>query len=83
MLDENGKYKQLFAELEEYEKDGVPIIMDGFPASPQQIVNAHMLREEGSYMRDYILNPNGNIEKLNFTALKDEKANRFPSRKAK
>ena len=25
--------------------------MDGFPASPMQIVAAHMTREEGSYMR--------------------------------
>ena len=31
---------------------GVYISMDGFPASPMQIVAAHMTREEGSYMRD-------------------------------
>lgn len=59
-------YKELYQELESYEKNGVRMIMDGSFASPMQIVTAHMVREEGSYMRDYILNPKGYIESLTF-----------------
>ena len=32
MHDEEEKYRKLFAELETYEKGGVPIKMDGTPA---------------------------------------------------
>ena len=57
-------------ELEKYENKGVYISMDGFPASPMQIVAAHMTREEGSYMRDYILDTEGYIESLSFVNIK-------------
>ena len=55
MKSDETAYQELFEELEKYENKGVYISMDGFPASPMQIVAAHMTREEGSYMRDYIL----------------------------
>ena len=53
MKSDETAYQELFEELEKYENKGVYISMDGFPASPMQIVAAHMTREEGSYMRDY------------------------------
>ena len=40
--------------------------MEGSPASPTQIVRAHMLRENTGYMRDYVLNENGDIKELYF-----------------
>ena len=40
--------------------------IDGYPASPMQIVSAHMLREEQSYMRDYIMDENGMVQELDF-----------------
>ena len=52
MKSDETAYQELFEELEKYENKGVYISMDGFPASPMQIVAAHMTREEGSYMRD-------------------------------
>ena len=70
MKTENERYLQLFAELEQLEQRGVQIGMDGVPASPQQVVNAHMVKEEGAYMRDYVMNEDGNIEKIDFTKLK-------------
>lgn len=64
MKSDETAYQELFEELEKYENKGVYISMDGFPASPMQIVAAHMTREEGSYMRDYILDTEGYIESL-------------------
>ena len=47
MKSDETAYQELFEELEKYENKGVYISMDGFPASPMQIVAAHMTREEG------------------------------------
>ena len=66
MKSDETAYQELFEELEKYENKGVYISMDGFPASPMQIVAAHMTREEGSYMRDYEMNADGYIESLSF-----------------
>ena len=60
-------YRELFTELEGYEKRGVDMSIDGNSASPLEIVTAHMTREEGTYMRDYVLNRDGNIRALRFT----------------
>ena len=65
-MDERG-YRELFMELEGYEKRGVDISIDGYRASPLEIVTAHMTREEGTYMRDYVLSGDGNIKALRFT----------------
>lgn len=70
MRSDETAYQELFEELEKYENKGVYISMDGFPASPMQIVAAHMTREEGSYMRDYILDTEGYIESLSFVNIK-------------
>lgn len=60
-------YRELYTELENYEKRGIHIMLDECPASPLQIVTACMAREEGAYMRDYVLGQEGNIEALGFT----------------
>ena len=49
-----------------YEKRGVYIAMEGKPASPTQIVQAHMVSEDSGYMRDYVLNENGDLKELYF-----------------
>lgn len=60
-------YMELFAELEGYERQGIDMVLDGCQASPLQIVTAYMAKEEGTYMRDYIMNSEGYIESLAFT----------------
>lgn len=60
-------YTELYAELEGYEKDGVSLMMEGTHVSPMQVVRELMAREDGSYMRDYEMDPNGYIESLSFT----------------
>lgn len=46
MKSDETAYQELFEELEKYENKGVYISMDGFPASPMQIVAAHMTRKK-------------------------------------
>ncbi len=67
--DTTDVYKSLYSELEDYEKRGISMSVDGYPASPLQIVQAHMIHEQGSYMRDYVLDPQGYIESLAFVEL--------------
>lgn len=66
------KLQTLFAELTDYEKRGVYMLINGLPASPMQIVQAHSMREEGVYMRDYILNDKGDLKELNFNSVKEK-----------
>ena len=70
MKSDETAYQELFEELENMKIKEYNISMDGFPAKPMQIVAAHMTREEGSYMRDYILDTEGYIESLSFVNIK-------------
>ena len=63
---EKSEYKSLFAELEQYESFGVNMKLEGCPASPMQIVSAHMVKEDQVYMRDYVWDERGNIKELTF-----------------
>lgn len=62
----NNEVQRLFKELTNYEKKGVDITLNGLSASPMQIVQAHMLRENVAYMRDYQMNEKGDVRKLDF-----------------
>ena len=44
----------------------VVIIFAWVPASPMQIVQAHIMCEDTGYMRDYVLNEEGDIKALWF-----------------
>ncbi|MCC2255302.1 hypothetical protein LKD70_12890 [Ruminococcus sp. CLA-AA-H200] len=69
-MDETG-YMEMFAELEDYERKGIDISLNGYRVSPLQIVTACMTKEEGTYMRDYVMNREGNIEALRFTEINE------------
>ena len=60
------KYKKFFAELEMYEQSGVSMKIDDYPASPMQIVTAHMVKEDQVYMRDYVWDEKGHMKELSF-----------------
>ncbi|MDR1801847.1 MAG: hypothetical protein LBQ95_08435 [Lachnospiraceae bacterium] len=62
----DGEYEQFYSELTHLENRGIFIFMDGVPASPSQVVSAHMFREESDYMRDYTLGDDGNIKEVSF-----------------
>ena len=63
------KYKNFYAELEMYEQSGVSMRLNN-PASPMQIVTAHMVREEQAYMRDYVWDEKGHVRELSFHNIK-------------
>ncbi len=44
----------LMAELQNYEKQGISIWLDGVPSSPGRVTDAHRVQEGFSYMRDYV-----------------------------
>ena len=71
MGDHRNKYVgELFTELSDFERKGVDISLDGWPASPMQIVQAHIMRENIIYMRDYIMNERGDIKGVCFQNVK-------------
>ena len=59
-------YKEFFEELEKYENEGVRMKLDDVPASPMQIITAHMVKENPSYMRDYVWDEKGHVRELAF-----------------
>lgn len=64
--------RRMFQELTGYEKKKIDLKMEGIPASPMQIVQAHQMREGVTYMRDYILDDEGDIIELDFQGVRTE-----------
>lgn len=64
-------YQKLYAELEKYENSGISMRLNNYPASPMQIVTAHMVREESSYMRDYVWDDKGCVRELTFHTIEE------------
>lgn len=62
--------KMLYSELSEFEKNGINLVVEESPASPLQVVNAYVIRENMAYMRDYELDENGGIKRISFHLVK-------------
>ncbi len=60
------EYAELYKELELLEDNGIYLTLEGTPVSAFQVVQAHMLKESGTYMRDYILDSDGHLQVLIF-----------------
>lgn len=63
---EEREYQNLYAELSKYEHYGILMKLENIPASPLQIVAAHMVREESNYMRDYEWDEAGHVKGITF-----------------
>ena len=72
MKKDSAVYENLYTELEDYEKKGVCILIDGNSASPMQVVRHHMVREAGSYMRDNETDLEGHIESLSLVNINEK-----------
>lgn len=57
-------------ELETYQREGVPLLLNGVRSTPLEIEKAHEMAEDGVYMRDYVHNEKGEIESLEFDFVK-------------
>ena len=64
------EYAELYRELEIFEEHGIDIKLNRDPVSAFQVVQAHMVRENGSYMRDYILDDKGHIKEIIFNNIR-------------
>lgn len=67
----DGTFRNFYIELELYEQSGVSMKLDNYPASPMQIVTAHMVKEEPTYMRDYVWDDMGHVKELTFHNIKN------------
>lgn len=68
-----GKNRQrLRKELKAYEKAGLQLLLDGQPSSVKAIARACSVKEEGTYMRDYIRDEAEEIIGISFDLIKEE-----------
>lgn len=58
-------------ELDTYEKEGVPLWLDGMASTPEEIVKAHQIAEDVTYMRDYVQDADGRLSRLEFDRIQD------------
>lgn len=65
--------KKLKNELKLYEKQGIVLKLEDQRMSPKEIARACFAAEEGSYMRDYICDEDGELKMLCFNLIKANK----------
>ncbi len=70
ILEEEEESAKVYRELKEYEKRGITFRLNDWPASPMQIAQTTGIREDVVYMRDYVLNEQGDIEEVRFNVVK-------------
>lgn len=62
----NSEYRlQLFVELQEIEKRGISLWLEGTPSDSVRVANAIFVNEEEAYMRDYVFDE-GVLKELRF-----------------
>lgn len=57
---------ELIEELQTYELYGIPIILEGKQSTPIKIAVACVLKDEITYMRDYVEDEKGGLAQLRF-----------------
>ena len=57
---------ELEAELQEYQNCGIRLLLEGRESSPESIADACSVAEHGTYMRDYIQDETGKVNKIDF-----------------
>ena len=71
-MGDNNELRKMFQELTGYEQKNLSLKIDGLPASPMQIVQAHTMCETQTYMRDYVLNDKGDVKELWFHNIEEK-----------
>ena len=67
--EQKQKYIKLTKELREYRNKQVNLYLEGRDSTPQEIANACVVMEEGSYMREYVGNEDGIIIEIRFNKI--------------
>lgn len=68
---EDKALTDIILELQTYMKDGIPFYMDGKRCSPVKAAQKYLLRETGSYMRDYVCDEQHRIVAVRFDKIED------------
>lgn len=55
------------------EREGILLRMNGKPSNYREIAKAHIVAENGCYMRDYIQDKKGGIAEIDFHYVNKEK----------
>lgn len=66
-----AQQQALLQELEQYRKNGCIICLNGRPCRPERIVAA-CLREDCSYMRDFVSDEKQQVKKIDFIKIKEK-----------
>lgn len=56
----------LFLELENHVKNGIPIYLAGKKSTPLEVVDAVLVREETTYMADYVRDDEGRLTQVRY-----------------
>lgn len=62
--------ENLCRELQEYEKAGISLWLNGMPSTPKEIAKACTIGEEDRYMRDYMRDEEDGIKGIGFDKIK-------------
>ncbi len=71
-MENKTEWIELIMELAGYRKDGIRLTLSGEESSPEEIADASMCCEKGSYMRDYIKNEGGDLLEVRFDKVINE-----------
>lgn len=67
------EFPELKKELEEYERQGIELWLEGARSTSEEIANAHLIKEQSSYiMREYENNERGEVSKIHFDHIKHQ-----------
>ena len=66
-----GSGQPLLIELQNYEKQGISIWLEGFPSNSDEVSETMFVRENVDYMRDYAFDE-GALSELRFDVVKTE-----------
>lgn len=64
-LDRRKSRQPLLVELQNYERQGISIWLEGSPSTSDEVTKALCVREDISYMRDYVFRK-GELSELRF-----------------
>ncbi len=59
-------------ELASYADAGIALWIDGSPNTPRKIEKAIRIAENGTYMRDYVVDEEGRLVRIAFDAVRQE-----------
>lgn len=63
------KYENMKHELEYASRQGIHLYLDGMPTSPE-IIATRCVKEDGSYMADYVWDEGGDLKELRYDKIK-------------